>query len=551
MVRTESGGNALPRLTSALRLDLQARGLRDFGERRAGLELVEHFGRLGAQNVGDLVVPPARFELVFDLVERPFPLGRNARHFVPDIAAGDLQRIVLDADLGRERGGEQALGLRNAAHRLARRADALAVHLEGPYRKLQIGRSLGQWPADRTLVLDLVVERKNLGPGALVRKVFPELVAHFAERPNLLRFDLQHADEHGSKSSFDRRAYLVLLEREGRGSDRLVDHRSPCQRAEVDFLFAQLLFLCDIEERFTLGDPVGRRLRVLRIVEDDLLERPALRGEITRAAIFVGLLHVGIGDCRPHRLFAGQQRQHDDLAILGSAEQRLALLEIFRELLGRRVGNFPGLRPLEQDVFDRTLLVLIALGGFHRGFRQLRSSEDGAGQLPPQYQAALFVDEAPLGDLVVAQHRLEAHAVELAGRAEQIRIGRDPARHLGIGDAEPQRLRALVDRRFANELPHQLLVEAHAARLIEGDRAAELPAKLLQPLAVELTELLDGDLGPADPRQARAAKAAENVADAPDREADRDQAEHDAHDDSAEPIGGGGANTSKHGDVSG
>jgi hypothetical protein len=72
-----------------------------------------------------------------------------------------------------------------------------------------------------------------------------------------------------------------------------------------------------------------------------------------------------------------------------------------------------------------------------------------------------------------------------------------------------------------------------------------------RPFAVLLTELLYRDLGAADPRQARAAKAPENVADAPDREADRDQAEHDAHDDSAEPIGGGSANTSKHEDVSG
>ena len=104
-------------------------------------------------------------------------------------------------------------------------------------------------------------------------------------------------------------------------------------------------------------------------------------------------------------------------------------------------------------------------------------------------------------------------------------------------------------RGFADELPHELLVEPHLPRLIQGDRAAELTAELLQPFAVELPELLDGDLGAADPRQARAAKALENVADAPDREADRDQAEHDAHDDPAEPIGGGGADTSKHGVV--
>ena len=235
----------------------------------------------------------------------------------------------------------------------------------------------------------------------------------------------------------------------------------------------------------------------------------------------------------------------------GRAEQRLALLEELRELFGRRLGDLAGLRPLEHDIFGRALLVLIALRRFHRGFRQRRSVEHGAGQLPPQDQAALFVEEAPLGDLVVAQHHLETRAIELTGRPEQFRIARDPARHLLVADAEPQRLDALVERRFADKLPHQLLVDAHLARLVEGDRAAKLPAELLQPFAVELTELLDRDLGAADPRQARPAETAENVADAPDREADRDQAEHDAHDDPAEPIGGGGANTSKHEDVSG
>ena len=42
------------------------------------------------------------------------------------------------------------------------------------------------------------------------------------------------------------------------------------------------------------------------------------------------------------------------------------------------------------------------------------------------------------------------------------------------------------------------------------------------------------------------AKAAENVADAPNAEADGDEAKDDAHDGAADPIGGGFVNTSKH-----
>ncbi len=210
------------------------------------------------------------------------------------------------------------------------------------------------------------------------------------------------------------------------------------------------------------------------------------------------------------------------------------------------------MRPVEQDVFDGALLVLIALGGVHRGFRQLRSVENGAGQLPPQQQAALIVDEALLGGLVLTQQHVE-DAVRSNWPVGPRKSGLVVIRRAISASEMPSRsafTRSSM-RRFADELSHQLLVEAHGLRLIERDRAAELTAELLQPLAIELAELLDRDLGAADPRQVRTAKTAKNVADAPDREADRDQAEHDAHHDSAEPIGGGGANTSKHVAVSG
>ena len=84
------------------------------------------------------------------------------------------------------------------------------------------------------------------------------------------------------------------------------------------------------------------------------------------------------------------------------------------------------------------------------------------------------------------------------------------------------------------------------AGLIERNGAPELSAKLLQPVVIESAKLLDRDFGMADLRETGAAETPENVADAPDPEADRDQAEHDAHDEPAEPIGRGGANTSKH-----
>ena len=63
--------------------------------------------------------------------------------------------------------------------------------------------------------------------------------------------------------------------------------------------------------------------------------------------------------------------------------------------------------------------------------------------------------------------------------------------------------------------------------------------KLLQPIIVERAELLDRDLGAPDLGHGRAAEAAENVADAPNREADDQEAHDGGHHRFAEPIGRG------------
>ena len=101
-------------------------------------------------------------------------------------------------------------------------------------------------------------------------------------------------------------------------------------------------------------------------------------------------------------------------------------------------------------------------------------------------------------------------------------------------------------RGLGDEFAQQLAVEAQRLGLIGQDRAVQLPAELLQPVLVKLPERLDADFGAADLGNRGGAEAAEDVADAPDAEADGDQAENDAHDGAAEPIGGGFVNTSKH-----
>ena len=98
----------------------------------------------------------------------------------------------------------------------------------------------------------------------------------------------------------------------------------------------------------------------------------------------------------------------------------------------------------------------------------------------------------------------------------------------------------------ADHLAKNLPVEAKRGRLIRRQRMAQFPVDLLQTIVIGLAELLDRDFGAADLGQRRAAEAAENVVDAPDRETAGEQRHHHAHDGAAHPIFGGLADTSKH-----
>jgi hypothetical protein len=95
-------------------------------------------------------------------------------------------------------------------------------------------------------------------------------------------------------------------------------------------------------------------------------------------------------------------------------------------------------------------------------------------------------------------------------------------------------------------LRHDLAVEAELARLFERDLAPQLVAQGAEAIVVELPESLDPYLGAANLGKSGPAETAEYVADAPDPEADDQEADNDGHDPLAEPIGGGFAYTSKH-----
>ena len=104
------------------------------------------------------------------------------------------------------------------------------------------------------------------------------------------------------------------------------------------------------------------------------------------------------------------------------------------------------------------------------------------------------------------------------GAAER-RIGGDALHDFGVGQAEPHLPRTLIEPGLGDHFAKHLPVETERLRLFRRQRAADLAAELLQALVVGLAELLDRDFGAADLGERRAAEAAENIVDAPDREA--------------------------------
>src|SRR4029077_11211535 len=94
-----------------------ARGL--VGELAAIVELLDAVGRFRFQPGRDLVLAPFRLDLVADLVEVALARGRDAEHVIPDIAAIELDRLVVDADIAAEGLRDHVEAARDILHGLA------------------------------------------------------------------------------------------------------------------------------------------------------------------------------------------------------------------------------------------------------------------------------------------------------------------------------------------------------------------------------------------------------------------------------------------------
>ena len=364
----------------------------------------------------------------------------------------------------------------------------------------------------------------------------------------LLRAGLDLADlqQHGAEASLDRLAHLARLEREGGIGNCRIDDVALDHHAEIGIARLQTALFGEIGKAHPFDQPLARGGGFLRLLEHDLVHVAFLRRAVVALVQLVIGFGVGIGDGDPARLFGRRQRHEGDLAIFRGAEQCLAVVEKFAQLLGRRIRDVAGLRLCQRQIIDAALLVAELVQRRQDCIGNLHVAGNALDDLPPQQVAALLGHEAGLGVAAIANEILEARAVEFPAGIAKSRIAGDPFGDLFVGESEPPVVHFLVKGGVRDQLGDDLPVKTERAGLVGRERAPKAAAELLQAVVVEAAELLDRNLGSANLGGGVLSEAAENVADAPDREADDQQAHDDGHHGLAEPIGSGFVNTAEH-----
>ena len=246
----ESGAGVSARLMPAKRLHGQLVGLGDLRERRSGLELVQDFGRLGLQARRDLLLAPARLDLLLDLVERAIARRGDAGDLEPHIAAIELQRIALGADFGGKCRRQQPLRIGHGDGQAGGRAPGPVDGLDRARRELERLGGFGQRLAVGAGVLDLVVELEDVGLGALERRA--RVLSSGATSSNgrtcsgsILRTCTSAVPKRPCTGALT----SPSLSAKAASADRAVDDRRFGQRAEIDVLLGQAALLGDRRRR--------------------------------------------------------------------------------------------------------------------------------------------------------------------------------------------------------------------------------------------------------------------------------------------------------------
>ena len=393
-------------------------------ERRAALELVEEIGRLGLQSRCDFVVTPALGDLILDFIERAVARRRDRGDVVPDIAAVGVDRIVVDADVGRKRSVDDVGGVSEVRDRLAVGIAAGAVDGVSDERQFLLLRRLLQRGAAGAVVFDLVVEVGDLRLGAVERDVVAQLGGGVGERLvtcgsilSTVRSTTPNCACTGALTSpsLSAKATSATAGSTIAGFDTsprsMSVSLSPRSVAMAPKLVPDLMRSAAACASAIVGNTICSICRRSGVVK---LDRP----------LVIGLFDVVVGNLHPLRQRRRRHRDGIDLAVVRGAEQDFALVEIFAELRVGRRRNVAGLRRAERYIRDAALFVLELIDGVEPGLRRRDAAGYAVDDLAAQHALPLFGDIALLAIAHVLQHHLKPLAIEIAVHVLQMRIGR-------------------------------------------------------------------------------------------------------------------------------
>ena len=405
----------------------------------------------------------------------------------------------------------------------------------------------GSGRAAGALVLDLVVDLVDGVLGALDGDLAAQLGRDFLERLHALRLDMRDPDEDRAEPALHRAAHGARREREGGLGDGRVDHLGLREGAELEVLLGDVLLRRHGLEAGALLDAAEGGLGLARGREDDLLDGAALGRAEAGLDALIALAGVIVRHRVGLREGLGGDRDDVDGPVLGRAESRLALVVEGLELLVARRRDLAGGGRRQDEIGGGAPLGAVAVDRLAGGDRDLHRAGERVGELGAHEGAVMLAHEAGLRQPALAEDRGRTAAVELAARALEARLLGDAADDELIRHPQPELARLLVERRLGHHPRQDLAVEAHGAGLLRRHRLTGAPDELLQLGLVVGAELVAGDLDVADPRHDDALAAAEDVVDAPDREADDQEAEQHGDDGLAEPGLAGGPQPLHHG----
>ena len=339
--------------------------------------------------------------------------GVMAENIVPDIAAVELDGIVVDADVAVEGLRDDVEAAGDVRRRLAAGKAARAVHgVDGDGGEPQFLRGLDNARATAALVFHLVAQLGDLGARAFARNLLLELRGDAFIGWLDARLDLADLDQGKAELALFRLAYLAGRQREGGVRNRRIDDRGFRDQAEVDVGWIEAALLGEILERQSGCDAVARRQGFFRVRKDDLRNLALFRRSELVAALLEYLPGILVGDLGPFADLFRRDRDKGYLAIFGRAELGLVIVEIGRQRLGRRRIDRSGLRGVELDVFHGALLVLKSRQRIDQDFRRFDAGRHRPGDLTSQRHPPLFGDKTLFAEAELPDHGLEARRIE-------------------------------------------------------------------------------------------------------------------------------------------